>query len=146
MSDEPRVEIPEADFTDPRSVATSFWIAWGSFDGASDTDEIYVDRYSPFVTDSFLEEHGDEGIPVPPQTLTAFRESGRLSLTEVEDVYVPENTTESDMQVVLTLEGVKRDWDGDTEVADPRPTSINVMVNNIGDDGEDWRVAAILYQ
>ncbi len=144
-SDESRVEIPETDFTDARSVATSFGVAWGSYDGAADTDESYVDRYRPFVTENFLAEHESEGLPVPPQNLTAFRESDRLRTTEVDDLYVPETASESDMQVVLTMEGNQQDSDGEEEF-EARPFSLTILVNNIGEGDPEWRVDRFLYQ
>lgn len=145
VSGESRVRVPEPDFTDARSVATSFWVAWGSYDGAADTNDSYVDRYRPFVTEGFLEEHEAEGLPVPAQNLTAFRESGRLRTTEVDDVYVPETASESDMQVVLTLEGHQRDRDGEEEF-EPRTASLTVLVNNVGEGDPEWRVDRFLYQ
>ena len=145
VSDESRVELPETDFTDARSVATSFGIAWGSYDGAADTDESYVDRYRPFVTENFLAEHESEGLPVPPQNLTAFRESDRLRTTEVDDLYVPETASESDMQVVLTMEGHQQDSDGEEEF-EPQPFSLTILVNNIGEGEPEWRVDRFLYQ
>lgn len=145
-TDEARIELPETDFTDARSVATSFWIAWKSYDGMADTDETYVDRYRPFVTEYFLDKHEDEGIPVPPQNLTAFRESGRLRTAEVEDIEVPETAGESDQQVVLTIEGQLIDVDHDGEELGPREASLTVLVNNIGEGEPDWRVDRLLYQ
>ncbi len=145
VSDESRVELPETDFTDPESVAASFWVAWESYDGEADTDETYVDRYRPLVTDRFFDEHGAEGIPVPPQNLTAFRESGRLRTAEVDSVEVPEPAQEGDHQIVLTVEGNLTDADGGEEIG-PRESSRTMLLNNTGEDDPDWRVDRFVQQ
>ncbi|WP_344162086.1 hypothetical protein [Nocardiopsis rhodophaea] len=145
VSDSPRVKVPEADFTDGKSVAKSFWIAWGSYDAKADTDATYVDRYRPFVTKAFLEEHEAKGIPVPADTLSAFRESGRLRTTEIDKIYVPDEAHESDRQAVYRLEGFQTDQDDNQAATSPQAAAINVLVNNLGNDGDDWRVDAILY-
>lgn len=145
VSDESRIELPETDFTDPESVAASFWVAWESYDGEADTDETYVERYRPLVTDRFLDEYEAEGIPVPPQNLTAFRESGRLRTAEVGSVEVPEPAQESDHQIVLTVEGNLTDADGGEEVG-PRESSRTMLLNNAGGDDPDWRVDRFVQQ
>ncbi|MBE2997948.1 hypothetical protein IDM40_04375 [Nocardiopsis sp. HNM0947] len=145
MSDESRVEVPEADFADAESVAASFWVAWESYDGEADTDESYVDRYRPFVTDGFLDAHEAEGIPVPPQNLTAFRDSGRLRTAEVESVEVPQQAQESDQQVVMTVEGHLTDADGGEEV-DSRESFRTMLLSNTGEADADWRVDRFVQQ
>ena len=111
----------------------------------ADTDETYVDRYRPLVTDRFLDEYEAEGIPVPPQNLTAFRESGRLRTAEVDSVEVPEPAQEGDHQIVLTVEGNLTDADGGEEIG-PRESSRTMLLNNTGEDDPDWRVDRFVQQ
>ncbi|MGI5122764.1 hypothetical protein ACQEU5_24930 [Marinactinospora thermotolerans] len=133
------MEVPEADETSPSSVAEAFYVAYWSYDAASDTAHSRNERISPLATTALAEQESEARLP-PAEWARAQEADEVVQISDVVSYVDPSAPSPSEVHAYYMVQGTRTITTTDGDRSERAPTKALLLLQHDG----AWYVDQIL--